>query len=222
MALPTTYDGLISKYRGQAPLAFIKALIRGESGFRPSGQTGSYRGLMQVGPSVLKDYNSRHGSSIAADQLFDPETCIKVGCETIGRIVSAYDDYRTLQPDWSQRYATLVMFGWNAGYSKGAGVQYVVGVLEGMGYDTDRVTIDSVYHAAAYGLAPKAASHLANAAKVSYCKKVGRWYSEESGLSAPSPLSLPFDLVDDALMNVGIGEREKAIGAILAGILLLV
>lgn len=218
--LPTTYDSIIEKHRGAAPAAFIKALIRGESGFKPNGVTGSYRGLMQVGiqkkVSVLVDYNERHGTSFQPDDLFDPDTNVMIGCETINRIISAYDDYSSLWPNWNDsRYVALVMFGWNAGYSKGGGVQYVVGVLESKGLSPAEITIDTVSDAAGNGTAPKASGHLANKAKVAYCKKVARWTAEEMGLVPANP-------IDDVLWKFGIGDNERNIAlAVVAGLILL-
>ncbi len=218
--LPTKYDSFIERYRDKAPLAFIKALIRGESGFRPKGQTGSYRGLMQVGErNVLKDYNERNRTNIAPEQLFDPETCIKIGCDTINRIITGYSAYPTLRVDWTERTAGLVMFGWNAGYSRAAGVQYVAGILQDKGFQPEQVTIDSIGKAARDGSAPKAVVYLASAAKQSYCKKVARWYSEERGLKSPDP-------VEDMLANVGWYQapdtKTVAIGGLLVGLSLLI
>ncbi len=231
MALPTTYDTLINRYRGSVPIAFVKALMKGESGFRPNGQTGSYRGLMQVGKSVLQDYNSRNGTQITAEQLFDPETNIRVGCQTLNRIVSGYDGHRTLRQSWHEgRYAALFMFGWNAGYSNGGGVGYVAGVLESKGYTTEQVTVDSVSKAAGDGTAPRASVHLTSAAKVAYCKKVARWYLEEASLpqdpsvSSGGALDVALDLADETglydFFNGDDGKLKMA-GVIAAGIFLL-
>lgn len=175
------YDSIIERYRGALPLAFVKAVIQYESSFNPSNRTGSYIGLMQLGPSVREDYG------ITEADCLNPETNIRVGCTKLNRIVQAYGQSANMRPDWySADYAALVYLGYNAGSSASAGVQYVTNVLGRLGI---RPTAENVYTAVINGSAPNATSHLGNKAKIDYANKVAYGY-----LGAASPLTSPENL----------------------------
>jgi soluble lytic murein transglycosylase-like protein len=187
------FDTLYSRYRGTIPLEYVRALVERESNGQPSVRTGSAIGLLQIVPVVLADYNKRHGTAYGSEHLTDPATNVAIGCELLRTIVTSYQKnhprIRTLQPNWdSPEYVGLVTLGWNAGYSEAGGVGRVARYLEGLG--AVDITIDQVsVHAKPAG----ATKHLANAAKVSWCKSVVALYQRERALrlasaSTTSPL----------------------------------
>lgn len=187
MALPTTYDLLIHKYRGAIPFDFIKILIKHESGFNPQSDmglkrlktTGKYgpgdaKGLMQVVQSVREDFNEKFMTAYTPQDLFDPEISIKLGCFTLNNIVKGYarNHPNTLAPDWNDaRWVELFLFGWNAGYSEKGGVGRVVSALEKADIPKDKITIDNVQASAER---VGAAKYLYEIDKVKWCKGVAR------------------------------------------------
>jgi len=177
------FDPLFERYRGNIPIEYVRALVERESSGNPSVRTGSAIGLMQIVPVVLTDYNKRHGSKYASEHLVDPAINVAIGCELLRLIADSYrrnhPRIATLQPDWSNpRYAELVTFGWNAGFSEAGGVGRVARYLEGLG--AVEITIDQV---AAHAKAAGASKHLSNPAKVAWCKSVVALYQRERHLA---------------------------------------
>ena len=191
--LPKDYDSIIEKYRGVVPLAYVKAVIRYESSFNPNNRTGSYIGLMQLGPSVRQDYDITEADCLV------PETNIRIGCAKLNAIVRAYNRSSNMTMDWnSADYAALVYLGYNAGSSKAAGVQYVTDIL---GMNGVKATPENVYQAAINGSAPKVTEHLKNRGKIDYSKKVARGYQIEAGQAQANP----FEALADALqLSIGL------------------
>lgn len=178
------YDSIIERYRGAIPLAFVKSVIYYESSFNPNNRTGSYIGLMQLGPSVREDYG------ISEADCLNPEINIRVGCAKLNTIVKAYSRSSNMRPDWSSvDYAALVYLGYNAGSSASAGVQYVTDIL---GRLAIKPTPDTVYAAVIAGQAPNATSQLRNRAKIDYSKKVAYGYMDASSISLTSPENLKY------------------------------
>lgn len=186
-SLPTMYDGIIQKYRGAIPFEFIKILIRHESSYNPDSdmglvmkeRTGVYhpgaaKGLMQIVQSVRKDYNERYMTNYTPEDLFDPEINIKLGCDTLNRILLSYarNHPNTLSPDWKDpRWVELLIFGWNAGYSERGGVGRVVKFLEDANIPKEKITVDNV---AAVADKAGAAKYLSDMAKAKWSKAVTR------------------------------------------------
>lgn len=205
MNLPDTYDALIEKYRKVLPLQFVKTLIYFESAFNPNSDMGEARvkkgepysqgaakGLMQIIGTVRQDYNQRNGTSYTYKDLFDPAVSIAMGCELLNRIATAYNSNhpKSLGIDWSSdRWVSLLTTGWNAGYSRGGGVQKIVAFLEDKGYTRTEVTIERVYnHAKEAGAAPtfyeeKYRPQL----RMAWAKKVARTFCREMGRPAKNP-----------------------------------
>jgi hypothetical protein len=218
MALPRTYDAIFDRYRGEMPVAILRALARGESNFQPGlvHESGSKaRGLLQVTTVVLDSYNKEHpGATVTADQLLDAEVNVRVACWHLLRLVAAYSTsgMPDLTPNWSSpRWVLLFVLGWNAGHSRASGVQYMVAWLhaskprelpgplwfpEMFLPDKDPVvaagamaTADQVIE---YAAEAKAASTLrppTGPKKLAWCKKVLGWYGVELG-SPPSPTDI--------------------------------
>lgn len=157
-SLPTTFDPLFARYAGNIPVAFLRALAQRESGMNPAaanaGSLNAARGLMQVIGVARESFNQRHGTHYTPQDLLNPEVSIRIGADLLQRIVGYYQDWAAdapnLREDWSNpEFVKLVVAGWNAGYSRGGGVQKVVAYLKSRGIP---VTHDAVYqHAAAAG-----------------------------------------------------------------------
>lgn len=221
MALPHTYDAIFERYRGEMPVAFLRALARGESDFKPGlihASGSKARGLLQVTTVVLEGYNREHpGATVTADELLDPDTNVKVACWHLLRVVAAYSTsgYPDLVPNWSSpRWVLLLILGWNAGHSRAAGVQYMVGWLHAArGVDlpgplwfaeavankvlsptpivlaNQMVTADMVIEYATQAGAASTLKPPTGPAKLAWCKKVLGWYGAELGSpTAPSDL----------------------------------
>jgi soluble lytic murein transglycosylase-like protein len=151
--ISAVWDPLIEKYAGRVPVAFIRALIHGESGgdSQLENPASHAAGLLQITEIVRRDWNDAHPSApVSRDQLFDPEINVRLGAALLNRIVQVYGKHPTLQPDWAtRRYPELVALGWNAGYSDRGGVGLVVSHLETAGAQPADVTVDSVARVAA-------------------------------------------------------------------------
>ena len=181
------FDPLYSRYRGSIPIEYVRALVERESNGQPSVRTGSAIGLLQIVPVVLADYNKRHGTAYVSEHLTDPATNLAIGCELLQIIVTSYaknhPQIRTMQPNWDNpEYVGLVTLGWNAGYSEAGGLGRVARYLEGLG------AVDiTVEQASAHAKLAGATKHLANPAKVAWCKSVVALYQRERALRLASP-----------------------------------
>lgn len=176
--ISAAWDPVIERFAGHVPVAFIRALVHGESGgdSQKENPVSHAAGLLQITDIVRKDWNAAHPDApVSRTDLFDPETNVRIGAALLNRIVQTYRRHRTLAPDWSsRRYAELVALGWNAGYSDRGGVGLAVGELEAAGAQPDDVTVDSVARVAA-GL-PKSSRFVALPARVAYAKAVADLY----------------------------------------------
>jgi hypothetical protein len=152
------YDYLFAKYGGEIPVPFLRALAYSESGMKPDselrkgfdpktrrytkgkrkGKYDRYWGLLQVDSyqDELDSFNRRHGTNFAREHLFDAETNIRIGLDKLHRILRAYKqwsrkhDISNLWPSWSNpEFVKLFTAGWNSGYSRSAGVQYMAAWL---------------------------------------------------------------------------------------------
>lgn len=183
------FDAVFERYRGNIPLAYLRALVDRESNGRPDVRTGSAVGLMQIVPVVLSDYNKRHGTAYQSAQLVDPATNVAIGCELLRLIANSYRKNHprvpNLQPDWNNpRFVELLTFGWNAGFSEAGGVGRVARYLERLG--AVDITLDQI---TAHARIAGASKHLSNSAKVAWCKSVVALYMRERAL-AESPMTL--------------------------------
>jgi len=176
--ISAAWDPVIERYAGRVPVAFIRALVHGESGgdSQKEDPASHAAGLLQITDIVRKDWNSAHEDApVSRTDLFDPEINVRIGAALLNRIVQVYRHHPTLRPDWSsRRYAELVALGWNAGYSDRAGVGLAVTELEAAGAKPADVTVDSVSRVAA-GLS-NASRFVARADRVAYAKAVADLY----------------------------------------------
>jgi soluble lytic murein transglycosylase-like protein len=176
--ISAVWDPLIEKYAGRVPVAFIRALIHGESGGNSQLENPASHaaGLLQITEIVRRDWNDAHPDApVGRDQLFDPEINVRLGAALLNRIVQVYARHRTLQPDWgARRYTELVALGWNAGYSDHGGVGLAVSHLEAAGAQPADVTVDSVARVAA-GL-PEASRFVSRPDRIAYARAVADLY----------------------------------------------
>lgn len=181
---PTTglsrrFDQIFDRYRGAIPIEYLRALVERESGTNPNAHTYAARGLMQILPVVLTDYNTRHGTSYQLEHLFDPAINVAIGCELLRLIIASYHGNHpqvpNLQANWDNpRFVELLTFGWNAGFSEVGGVGLVARYLERRGI-TD-LTIDLIHRTAQEAGASK---YLADPTSVRWCKTVALLYGRE-------------------------------------------
>lgn len=131
MALNRAYDVIFGPYKGDIPLAYMRALAWGESRLNPESvhRKSKATGLLQVTRVVLNSYNKRHNTEHKLSELTDPTLNVKVASETLNRILKAYKS-EGLTPNWKDRnWVAVFTLGWNAGYSKKAGLLKVARAL---------------------------------------------------------------------------------------------
>ncbi len=176
--ISAVWDPTIEKYAGRVPVAFIRALIHGESGGNSQLENPASHaaGLLQLTEIVRRDWNDAHPDApVSREQLFDPELNVRIGAALLNRIVQVYARHPTLQPNWgARRYAELVALGWNAGYSDRGGVGLAVTHLEAAGAQPADVTVDSVARVAA-GL-PQASRFVSSPDRIAYARAVADLY----------------------------------------------
>ena len=176
--ISAAWDPVIERFAGRVPVAFIRALVHGESGgdSQKENHSSHAAGLLQLTDIVRKDWNNAHPAApVSRADLFDPEINVRIGSALLNRIVQTYGRHPTLKPDWSsRRYPELVALGWNAGYSDRAGVGLAVSELEAAGARPEDVTVDSVARVA--GGLPKASRFVSLSERVAYAKAVADLY----------------------------------------------
>jgi hypothetical protein len=176
--ISAVWDPVIERFAGNVPVAFIRALVHGESGgdSQKENRVSHAAGLLQITEIVRKDWNGAHPDApVSRSDLFDPEINVRIGAALLNRIVQTYRRHPTLKPDWAaRRYPELVALGWNAGYSDRGGVGLAVGELEAAGAKPDDVTVDSVARVA--GGLPHAARFVSLPERVAYAKAVADLY----------------------------------------------
>jgi hypothetical protein len=177
--LSRRFDPIFERYRGATPIEYLRALAERESGMNPNARGHAARGLMQIVPVALTDYNTRHGTQYLPEHLFDPTINVAIGCELLRMIIASYHRHhprvRNLQADWDNlRFVELLTFGWNAGFSEAGGVGRVARYLEQRGIT--ELTVDLVARAAQTAGASK---HLADPTRLRWCKSVAALYDRE-------------------------------------------
>lgn len=181
--LSRRFDDLFARQGRGIPVAFLRALAAAESGMNPNDRLG----LINVVPIAVADYNRRHPwASIKSEEMRDPAKNITVAADILRTIIDSYrrhhPDVPNLLEDWTnRRFAELLVFGWNAGFSELAGVGRVIGFLKAQPaalavVRPSDITIDSVFDAAR---SARAKSHLSNRRKLDYSKGVAAAYFRE-------------------------------------------
>lgn len=133
--LPTTYDEVFNRHRGYFPIQFLRALAKKESDFKAGNTKGGAWGLMEVTPVVLQDFNERHATRYTMHDVLNPNLNVQIALEELDRIVRSYaashPRTRNMLMDWGNpEFVTLLVMGWNSGWSEERGVGRVVRYLE--------------------------------------------------------------------------------------------
>jgi soluble lytic murein transglycosylase len=92
-AFPRAYQPLVEKFGPAAnnPELFLYAIMRKESGFDPHNVSyADARGLLQMIPPTSTQVAASIGETFFADQLYDPETNIKLGANYIGQLYAKF------------------------------------------------------------------------------------------------------------------------------------
>ena len=181
--ISAAWDPVIQRFAGNVPVAFIRALVHGESGgdSQKENRVSHAAGLLQITEIVRKDWNASHPDApVSRSALIDPEINVRIGAALLNRIVQTYRRHPTLKADWSsRRYPELVALGWNAGYSDRGGVGLAATELEAAGARPDDVTVDSVARVA--GGLPQASRFVSLPERVAYAKAVADLYLGSKG-----------------------------------------
>ncbi|MDP3768659.1 MAG: transglycosylase SLT domain-containing protein, partial [Dehalococcoidia bacterium] len=154
---------------------------------KPSAHSSAV-GLFQVMNSVLSDWNLRHPEEMyTREQLKDPRVNTRIAIALLERIIKSYvtNHRSTLLMDWRDpRWVTLLVAGYNAGYSEAGGVGRIVDKMEAGGLAKERVTVEGVQQIAAElrRANPKdSARFLADPARLAYWKLVTQRYLDDLG-----------------------------------------
>lgn len=138
--LPRTYDNLFDQL--PVPIEFARALAWNESSMNPRNKTGSHWGLFQVGPENLADFNAAAGTKWTMDDMLDPAKNCAVWAWEYERIRDAITGAGVAE-NWQDRdFVSLVVAGWNSGYSAQGGVRKVLDYLKAKGLP---LTHDNVF-----------------------------------------------------------------------------
>jgi soluble lytic murein transglycosylase len=92
-AFPRAYQPLVEKYGAASgnPELFLYAIMRKESGFDPHDVSyADARGLLQMIPPTSTQVAASLGESFFPDQLYDPETNIRLGAQYIGQLYNKF------------------------------------------------------------------------------------------------------------------------------------
>ncbi len=93
----TTYRPIVEKYAAEFNLnpAFVCAVIRAESSFRPGVSSGaSARGLMQLREGTASDRARDLGiQDFTFDMVYDPEVNIRLGCCHLRYLIRRFGDF---------------------------------------------------------------------------------------------------------------------------------
>lgn len=95
---PLGYQELVEKYAAENGLepAFIYAVIKTESGFRPNATSNvNARGLMQIIPDAFTWLAGLQKDNVSTfEDMYDPETNIRYGCYLLGMLYREFGSYR--------------------------------------------------------------------------------------------------------------------------------
>lgn len=190
--LPRTYDPLFETYRGTIPIELLRALAMRESGMKPTVKGRAGWGLLQITEGVRADFNAAHQTNHARERLLEPAINIEIGCWLLRLIADRYErshgDVRNMRTDWSNpRFAELLVFGYNAGWSSGGGVMRVVARLKELGArDIDLALVHENARQLGGG------QHLAEPARVAWTRSVVALYQRERELAGRNGADHPF------------------------------
>ena len=78
--ISAVWDPVIERFAGNVPVAFIRALVHGESGgdSQKENRVSHAAGLLQITEIVRKDWNAAHpDAQVNRSDLFDPEINVR-------------------------------------------------------------------------------------------------------------------------------------------------
>ena len=126
------FGALFAEYgrRFGIPPTFLAVLACRESDCNPRDRKGPAWGLMQITESVRRSVPRERGRGhYERAQLLTPRISVYLCAITLRNIVRTYQAVG-VAPAWRSRaYVELVAAGWNAGYSRAAGVGRVLAYL---------------------------------------------------------------------------------------------
>lgn len=173
---PHRFDPIFARLGEGIPVAYLRALAIRESNLDPRNVTHHARGLLQIVPSVLADFNKAHdGPAYTPDDLFKPEVSVEVCVWTLRRIIASYarqhPDIPNLQEDWTNPdFVGLLTLGWCAGWSPTRGVGRVVDHIKKNTAVRDTINVDMVADFAKYAV--NATRYLRDPRKLRWTKSV--------------------------------------------------
>jgi len=97
--LPIKYEAEVEKYSAEYGLDkyFVYAVICAESGFDKDAQSSAgAKGLMQIMPETAKWLKNKYKMDIDAENLFDAETNIHIGCQYLKYLSGRFNDDKDL------------------------------------------------------------------------------------------------------------------------------
>jgi hypothetical protein len=142
--LTRRFDPLFAVYNGSIPVPYLRALAHGESGLDPSDP----KGLINVLPVAIDDYNRRRGTKYRPEHMRIPDLNVRIAVDTLQTIIASYrknhPDIPNLRESWqNQTFVELLTLGWNAGFSEASGVGKVVKYLKARGQTI--ITADDIH-----------------------------------------------------------------------------
>jgi hypothetical protein len=196
------YDAIFAELAPTIPVAFVRRLAYEESRLNPRSDDGGAKGILQITPIVVDDYQAARGLSpgvriekkrgyrwLDYSGLLEPRLNVKMANFTFDTIKRSYALHPWGGADWSSPlWVSLFVFGWNAGYSNGGGVGRAASRIEARG---EVVTVDSVRAEAARSPGV-IVEKLGTERAANWAKLVARRYFEDLGApssSAPSSSS---------------------------------
>ena len=183
------FDTIFEKYRGNIPHAFLLVLAETTSNLNPNFSSKGSAGLFGISAAALDAFNKAKGENNGVDALADPILSTRIATWILQKIVTYYAaNYPTIMAeDWSnQEYVSLVMHGYNAGYSEPKGLGAAIKKFVNT---PNKLTIEAVAQVAKeIGLDP----NLYNQAWINYAKKIATAYLHAARLtSSTDPQTVP-------------------------------
>lgn len=119
---PEEYKEYVEKYSKEYDIdkALVYAIIKTESNFNPSAQSGvGAVGLMQLMPETFDWLQNRKLGEVTmdTDALLDPETNIQYGCEFLSFLLDRYEDERSSVAAYNAGFGAVDQWLQNEAYS---------------------------------------------------------------------------------------------------------
>ena len=218
------YDAIFRELAPTIPLAFVRRLAYEESRLNHLSDDGGAKGLLQITPIVVDDYQAARGlqSGVRIEKLtrgyrwldysglLEPRLNVAMADFTFSQIKRSYSRHPWGAAAWDDpRWVSLFVNGWNAGYSNGGGVGRAASRIEARG---EVVTVDSV-RAEALRSPGVIVEKLSTERAANWAKLVTRRYFEDLG--APSAASSPSSRSSPSSSKTSLALALLAGGALL-------